>query len=103
MSELGMRFKCYKCRTKFYDLSASQPICPICQENQNNDPNRLIPPKQKKKIYRLVSKDIDSISHEDEDMDTIEKVRDEDAYNHATDDIEDITKVNEDDLEFPEE
>jgi hypothetical protein len=101
MSELGTRFKCYKCSTKFYDLSAPQPICPSCGENQNNDKTRQVP-EHKKKVYRLVSKDIEIISHENDEMEKIGEVSDEVAYSQAAEDIDEITNENEDDLEFPE-
>lgn len=35
MSELGIRYKCYKCEMKFYDLNRPQPICPSCGEDQS--------------------------------------------------------------------
>jgi uncharacterized protein (TIGR02300 family) len=35
--DLGTRYKCYKCGTKFYDLGRPQALCPSCGEDQNND------------------------------------------------------------------
>jgi rubrerythrin len=32
--DLGKRYKCYKCGTKFYDLGKAQPLCPSCGANQ---------------------------------------------------------------------
>ena len=34
---LGTRYKCYKCGTKFYDLSRPKPLCPSCGVNQNDN------------------------------------------------------------------
>ena len=32
--DLGIRYKCYKCGIKFYDLGKPQPLCPSCGANQ---------------------------------------------------------------------
>lgn len=37
-SQLGTRFRCYDCGTKFYDLNRPEPICPNCGANQLEDP-----------------------------------------------------------------
>jgi len=36
---LGSKFECYNCGTRFYDLGKSEPICPKCGANQK-DSNR---------------------------------------------------------------
>ena len=36
MPELGNKFECYSCGTKFYDLGKPQPICPKCGANQKD-------------------------------------------------------------------
>lgn len=36
---LGTKFECYNCGTRFYDLGKSDPICPKCGANQK-DSNR---------------------------------------------------------------
>jgi len=104
MSELGVRYKCFKCQTKFYDLTAPQPICPACGENQNNDLSRKPSPKQKKKVYRLVSKENMVIPHESESMEEIGAGEDEKAYDQAVGDMEDLTNEHEhDNVDIPEE
>jgi uncharacterized protein (TIGR02300 family) len=35
-ADLGTRYKCYKCGTKFYDLGRPQCLCPSCGEDQDN-------------------------------------------------------------------
>ena len=34
MSELGKKYTCYSCHTKFYDLSKPVPLCPKCGADQ---------------------------------------------------------------------
>lgn len=36
---LGKKFTCFKCKTKFYDLGKSEPLCPKCHTDQRLDPN----------------------------------------------------------------
>jgi hypothetical protein len=34
MPELGKKYECAECGTKFYDLGKAEPICPKCGTNQ---------------------------------------------------------------------
>jgi len=34
MAELGKKYECAECGTKFYDLGKPEPICPKCGTNQ---------------------------------------------------------------------
>ncbi len=34
MADLGNKFDCFKCHTKFYDLRRPDPVCPKCGANQ---------------------------------------------------------------------
>ncbi|MBX7116422.1 MAG: FYDLN acid domain-containing protein [Myxococcaceae bacterium] len=36
--ELGNKFLCFKCNTKFYDLKKPDPICPKCGADQRESP-----------------------------------------------------------------
>jgi hypothetical protein len=36
MPDLGKKFECYNCRTKFYNLGRPEAICPKCGANQKN-------------------------------------------------------------------
>ena len=36
--DLGTRFTCFKCQTKFYDLKKPDPICPKCGADQRESP-----------------------------------------------------------------
>ncbi len=36
---LGVRYTCFQCGAKFYDLNRPEPICPSCSADQREDPN----------------------------------------------------------------
>ena len=36
MPELGKKFNCYSCHTKFYDLGKPIPLCPKCGADQRD-------------------------------------------------------------------
>ena len=36
MPDLGKKFECYNCGTKFYNLGRPEAICPKCGVNQKN-------------------------------------------------------------------
>jgi len=56
VADLGTRYKCYKCGTKFYDLGKPQPLCPSCGEDQNNeDTKRMLKRKRKRSLAKVKS------------------------------------------------
>ena len=36
--DLGAKFVCYKCSTKFYDMKKPEPVCPKCGADQRESP-----------------------------------------------------------------
>ena len=36
MPDLGKKYTCYSCHTKFYDLGKPEPICPKCGSDQRD-------------------------------------------------------------------
>jgi hypothetical protein len=36
MPDLGKKYNCYSCHTKFYDLGKPEPICPKCGADQRD-------------------------------------------------------------------
>jgi uncharacterized protein (TIGR02300 family) len=47
-ADLGNKFRCFQCGTKFYDLHKAEAICPKCKANQKNAP----PEAEQTKITR---------------------------------------------------
>jgi uncharacterized protein (TIGR02300 family) len=66
VGELGIRFKCYKCGTKFYDLNKPQPICPSCGEDQNNEETKRMLKRKRKRSLSKVKTDIRAMPDENE-------------------------------------
>ncbi len=96
MGELGTRYKCFKCESKFYDLKRPDPICPSCGENQNNKETKQLF-KQKRKRWpskvetdmHVLPEDSDALS-ESVDTDSLvepEEEREKDEYLLDTEDI----------------
>ena len=86
--DLGTRYKCYKCGTKFYDMSRPEPLCPSCGVNQNDDEEKAIHKKKKRrKSFSFVRTD-HAITAPIESEDVIEVVSEADAeYAVDADDI----------------
>jgi uncharacterized protein (TIGR02300 family) len=36
--DLGLKYVCFKCGTKFYDLKKPDPLCPKCGADQRDSP-----------------------------------------------------------------
>jgi uncharacterized protein (TIGR02300 family) len=36
--DLGLKYVCFKCGTKFYDLKKPDPVCPKCGADQRESP-----------------------------------------------------------------
>ena len=46
MPELGKKYTCYSCHTKFYDLGKPIPLCPKCGADQRDaEDTPIIPPR----------------------------------------------------------
>jgi hypothetical protein len=48
--DLGTRYTCFKCGTKFYDMKKPVPACPKCGADQRESPAlKSSPPPERKK------------------------------------------------------
>lgn len=89
MGELGTRYKCFKCETKFYDLGRPLPLCPSCGEDQNNRETRPVVKRRKKRSSFKAEPDIHLVPGEREDL------MDHDEHeDHEHDDHESQHEVN---------
>lgn len=51
MPELGKKYTCYSCHTKFYDLGKPEPICPKCGSDQRDaDEAPVITPSRSRRV-----------------------------------------------------
>ena len=86
--DLGTKFTCFKCETKFYDLKKPEPICPKCGADQRESP-ALKPtskraPREKPPVP--VQPEVDEAAEEDEDADDLEAADDDDDEEEPDDD-----------------
>ncbi len=44
MPDLGKKYECFNCRTKFYNLGKPEAICPKCGANQKDARSEETPP-----------------------------------------------------------
>lgn len=94
MADLGKRYKCYKCGTKFYDMNNPDPLCPSCGEDQNNEETRKMLKRKRRRVLSKVKSDVRPAPDETEDI--IET--DEEVEEYVLD-MEDI--VLEENAEYP--
>ncbi len=47
--DLGTKYSCWKCETKFYDLHKAVPLCPKCGADQRESPALKAPVKESRK------------------------------------------------------
>jgi uncharacterized protein (TIGR02300 family) len=88
VTDLGARYKCYKCGIKFYDLGRPQPLCPSCGEDQNNEETKRMHKRKKKRRSAYMGKTEPTISAPEERDDLIEVVNEVEAeYALDMDDI----------------
>jgi hypothetical protein len=52
MPELGKKYECAECGTKFYDLGKPDPICPRCGTNQRGlqEPQKTVAPPRPRPV-----------------------------------------------------
>ncbi|MBS2027319.1 MAG: TIGR02300 family protein [Deltaproteobacteria bacterium] len=87
--DLGTKFTCFKCGTKFYDLKKPEPLCPKCGADQRESP--ALKPASKRapreKAPVAVEPEVeDAAGDEDEDADELEEAGDEDVEDEPDDD-----------------
>ena len=82
--DLGNKFICFKCNSKFYDLKKPDPVCPKCGADQRDSPaNR--PTEGRRGRLAAVPKIIEPIepsepaAKTDEDEEEIEEFEDEET------------------------
>ena len=53
MANLGKKWTCYSCGTKFYDFAKSESLCPKCSANQKDAPAKAKAPKKEKAALQI--------------------------------------------------
>ena len=51
MADLGKKYTCFQCATKFYDFGKPEAVCPKCGANQKSAPAKAKSPKREKAAH----------------------------------------------------
>lgn len=81
-AKLGVRYVCFTCGTKFYDLNRPEPLCPECGADQRQAPTRdlkaLLAGKGPLRRTRAEEDEETTGLEEDEDLGLLDESDDED-------------------------
>lgn len=90
--DLGNKFVCFKCETKFYDLKKPDPLCPKCGADQRESP-ALRPASESKRSRASTPKAAPvpvratEESEEEEDDDLLEDSNDDEEVEDEEEDL----------------
>ncbi len=78
--DLGHKYDCFKCGTKFYDLKKPAPVCPKCGADQREKPatRSPSPAAEKKRAPAPVEPEVEDLPAAELDEET-EEAADEEA------------------------
>jgi uncharacterized protein (TIGR02300 family) len=65
--DLGNKFICFKCSTRFYDLKKPQPLCPKCGADQRDVPVVKASRRTKEKEPVVVAPEVEEAGEDEED------------------------------------
>ncbi len=93
--DLGSKFVCFKCQTKFYDMKKPDPLCPKCGADQRESPALKPQPEGRRGRLAATPKVIEPIEPEEpaaaeEDEEDIETFPDDEEAAAAEPEEEDI-------------
>lgn len=80
--DFGIKFVCFKCSTKFYDMKKPDPICPKCGSDQRESPALKAPTESRRGRLAAVPKVAEPVVEPDlpapeeeaeEDLETFEE------------------------------
>ena len=69
--ELGNKFTCYKCQTKFYDMKKPDPICQKCGADQRESPANRPASETRRGRLSAVPKVVEPVAPEPEESDLL--------------------------------
>ena len=90
--DLGNKFVCFKCGTKFYDMKKPDPVCPKCGADQRESPALKPQPEGKRSRLAAVPKPVEPVDLGDEP----EPIAEEEAEGFEDEDAEAETPAEDD-------
>ncbi len=83
--DLGTKYLCFKCGTKFYDLRKAAPVCPKCGADQRESPALKPAPERRSRAAARPVEPVAEVEPEAAEAAEVEDVEDEDADEPADD------------------
>ena len=81
--DLGTKYVCFKCGTKFYDLKKPAPVCPKCGADQRESP--ALKPAERR---RAAARPVEPAPAEETETEAEAETEEEDEAEAAGDDDE---------------
>lgn len=91
--DLGTKYTCFKCGTKFYDLKKAEPLCPKCGADQRQSPALKSPPPAEKRSRASAKPPVVAEPEAAEEVVEADAEREEDA--EAEDDADEAEEADE--------
>lgn len=90
MADLGLKYLCFKCSSKFYDLKKPKALCPKCGADQADAPVIAAPPPppppKRPRVVAPVAVEEPEIAETEEDGEAVASGEDADLDIDADDD-----------------
>jgi uncharacterized protein (TIGR02300 family) len=71
--DLGTKYVCFKCSTKFYDMKKPDPLCPKCGADQRESPALKAPSEGRRGRLSSIPKVIEPIEPAEEPAESSEE------------------------------
>lgn len=78
--DLGTKYVCYRCSTKFYDMKKPDPLCPKCGANQRESPANRPASEGRRARVAAVPKVIEPVVVEPEQPEALEEEEEIEAF-----------------------
>ncbi len=78
-ADLGLKYTCFKCGSKFYDLRKPIPLCPKCGADQRESPPPAPPPVERKRARVKTPSDGEAVPVTDPEAPALEEDEDEES------------------------
>ncbi len=85
--DLGTKYTCFKCGTKFYDMKKPEPVCPKCGADQRESP-ALKAPAPSERRARAAARPAPVEEAEPAETEVEEELEDEDDEDDGAEDDE---------------
>jgi uncharacterized protein (TIGR02300 family) len=83
--DLGNKFVCFKCSTRFYDLKKPEPICPKCGADQRESPALKAPHPQERRARAHARPVVTEAAEEEVLTEDAELAEDDEAFEEEQD------------------